>query len=135
MKREKQVYPIILEKDGEFIFVDIPDLEISTQGEDMADAIEMARDAIGMLGIKFQDEKREIPQPSELDSIKIKKGQIKILVDMDFSDYRRRHDQRVVKKNCTIPSWIAYEAEKANINFSATLQEALKEKLNVKKVI
>lgn len=135
MKREKQVYPIILEKDGEFIFVDIPDLEISTQGEDMADAIEMARDAIGMLGIKFQDEKREIPQPSELDSIKIKKGQIKILVDIDFSDYRRRHDQRVVKKNCTIPSWIAYEAEKANINFSATLQEALKEKLNVKKVI
>ena len=38
-----------------------------------------------------------------------------------------------MKKNCTLPSWLCYEAEKANINFSAVLQEALKEKLNISK--
>jgi toxin-antitoxin system, antitoxin component, hicB family len=35
-------------------------------------------------------------------------------------------------KNCTIPSWLNFEAEKAGINFSAILQAALKAELNLK---
>ena len=38
---------------------------------------------------------------------------------------------KVVKKNCTLPSWLCYEAEKANINFSQVLQSALKKELNI----
>jgi post-segregation antitoxin (ccd killing protein) len=38
---------------------------------------------------------------------------------------------RAVKKNCTIPSWLNFEAEKAGVNFSAVLQAALKETLNI----
>ena len=38
---------------------------------------------------------------------------------------------KVVKKNCTLPSWLCYEAEKANINFSQVLQAALKKELNI----
>ena len=34
-------------------------------------------------------------------------------------------------KNCTIPSWLNFEAEKAGINFSATLQAALKAELHL----
>ena len=40
-----------------------------------------------------------------------------------------RHDNRTVKKNCTIPYYLNVEAEKAGINFSRLLQEALKQKL------
>ncbi len=38
---------------------------------------------------------------------------------------------KTVKKNCTIPLWLCIEAEKANINFSKTLQKALKEELGI----
>ncbi len=47
------------------------------------------------------------------------------LVDVDFAEYRKRVDQRAVKKNCTIPYWMSVEADKAGINYSRVLQEAL----------
>ncbi|MDO5095428.1 MAG: type II toxin-antitoxin system HicB family antitoxin [Peptostreptococcaceae bacterium] len=135
MKSKKEVYPIILELGEDFILVEVPDFGISTQGMDMSEAIEMARDAIGLVGIDLLDEGKAIPPPSAFEIIQTMENQIKTLVDIDFTEYRRKNDQRVVKKNCTIPSWIAYEAEKANINFSATLQEALKLELEKRKVI
>ena len=53
------------------------------------------------------------------------------LVDVDFVEYRRRNETRSVKKNCTIPYWLNVEAEKAHINVSRVLQEALMAKLGV----
>ena len=52
------------------------------------------------------------------------------LVDIDFSEYRRKHDNRMVKKNCTIPYYLNVEAEKRGLNFSRLLQEALLSKIN-----
>ena len=52
-------------------------------------------------------------------------------VGIDVSEYRRKNDMRTVKKNCTIPSWLNEMAVERGINFSATLQEALKQKLEL----
>ena len=41
-------------------------------------------------------------------------------------------DITYVRKNITIPSWLNNLAMKENINFSQTMQEALKEKLGLK---
>lgn len=129
----KRVYPVIMEEGNDFVVVYFPNFDSGTQGENIPKAIEMARDAISMLGVTLEDEGRKIPEPSNYDEIKIKKGQIKTFIDVDFDDYRRKNETKTVKKNCTLPSWLCYEAEKANINFSAVLQEALKEKLNISK--
>ena len=51
------------------------------------------------------------------------------MVDVDFTEYRRKHDNRMVKKNCTIPYYLNVEAEKLGINFSKVLQEALMQKI------
>ena len=59
------------------------------------------------------------------------KGTLVTLVDVDFAEYRRQNDLRSVKKNCTIPSWLNAEAERAGVNFSAVLQAALKEELHL----
>lgn len=129
----KQAYPIILmpaEEGGYIVYV--PDFDINTQGEDIADAMYMARDAICMMGCYYQDEKKELPKPSNIASVQSKDGDIKTLVDIDFDAYRKRNDNRAVRKNCTIPSWLNEEAEKAGINFSATLQGALKEQLGIR---
>ena len=132
MKSKKAVYPIVLnrEKDG-WIVVYIPDFDGYTQGKDLADALFMAQDAIEMAGVYLQDENKPIPAPSDIDSIETKTGEIKTLVTADFDAYRRKTETKVIKKTLSLPSWLNFEAEKAGINFSATLQEALKVKLGV----
>ena len=110
----KTAYPIILTQGKDFIVVYVPDFNINTQGKDFANAIEMARDAIGIMGIDMQDENEQLPEPSNISDIKVNNASdIVTLVDVDFSEYRRKNDVRAVKKNCTIPSWLNFEAEKA----------------------
>ncbi len=126
----KTAYPIVLisEKKGYTVF--IPDFNINTEGSNLTEAIEMARDAIGLMGIDMEDDKKALPQASEIKEVSAKySSDIVTLVDVDFAEYRRKNDLKTVKKNCTIPSWLAFEAEKANINFSKVLQAALKKEL------
>ena len=63
----KCAYPIIITPAGKDYVVYVPDLEINTQGKDVADAMEMARDAIGLWGCYEQDQKRptqsHLPNP------------------------------------------------------------------------
>lgn len=128
---KKFIYPVILHpaREGGYT-VDIPDLQIGTQGETVTECIDMARDAIGLWGICQQDEGRAIPEPSTL-SPACADGDIVTLVDIDFDVYRRQNDMRAVKKNCTVPSWLCYLAESAGINFSQVLQDGLKAQLHV----
>lgn len=53
------------------------------------------------------------------------------LVDIDFQEYRRRADNKTVRRNVTLPNWLNQEAEKAHVNVSRVLQEALMMKLGV----
>jgi hypothetical protein len=51
------------------------------------------------------------------------------LVYIDIDRLRADHEEKLVKKTLTIPSWLNKAAEKKNINFSATLKDALLEKI------
>lgn len=86
----------------------MPDMEIYTEGDSFANAIEMARDAIGLAGISMEDNKEELPIPSE-QSIAIKKVRqdteiidfsegILTYVDVDFSEYRKKIDTKTVRR-------------------------------------
>jgi post-segregation antitoxin (ccd killing protein) len=52
-------------------------------------------------------------------------------VDIDFSEYRRAVDLKTVRRNVSLPSWLNAEAEKAGLNVSAVLQNALKQELRL----
>lgn len=127
----KAAYPIVLTPDKNGFVVYVPDFDINTEGTTLAEAIEMARDAIGIVGISFEDDKRNLPIPSKLKDIQAEENELVSLVDIDFVDYRRKNTNRFVRKNCSLPSWLNDEAEAEHINFSAVLQEALKQKLNI----
>lgn len=139
----REVYPVIftpLNDEKNTVLIEVPDLQILTEGFGMADAVEMARDAIGLKGICYEDEKREIPQPSLMSDIDVSKGTFAgdgagcvSLVDIDFAEYRRRVDNKTVRRNVTLPNWLNQEAEKAHLNVSRVLQEALMTKLGVSK--
>ena len=127
----KNAYPIVLTQGEKRVIVFVPDFSINTEGTDVADAIEMARDAIGLVGIDMEDDGEKLPNPSPMQTVQKAYPGIVTLVDVDFTEYRRRNDLRSVKKNCTIPSWLNVEAEKAGINFSAILKAALKKELRL----
>ena len=132
----KTVYPIIIypKSSGEAThYVEIPDIDRGTQGENLADCMDMARDALSLWAITEMDEGRTVPKPSELSSLDVPVGAVATLIDVDFDEYRRRLANRAVRKNCTIPAWLNEAAEKQGVNFSAILQRALMEQLGIKR--
>lgn len=127
---QRVAYPIFVKKTKDnWYAVTIPDFGDHTQGEDLADALFMARDAIGLRGICLQDEGAIIPAPNSIE-YKAKKDEEEYWVDVSFAEYRAEHDTRSVRKNVTIPYYINQKAEKMGINFSRVLQEALLERIN-----
>ncbi len=136
----KAAYPTILTRDKDIVLVEVPDLGILTEGKSVADAIYMARDAIGLAGVTLQDKKQDVPKPSALEDIDIASGTfadvgggILTLVDIDFDAYRRKLDRKMVRRNVTLPEWLNEAADEANLNVSGVLQEALKDKLGFAK--
>lgn len=121
----KAAYPIVISKEKDGYFVSIPDFDINTQGESIVDSIEMARDAIGLVGITLEDEGKSLPKAGTADLKKEKEEDIITYVDVDFVEYRKKHDNKAVKKNCSLPYWLCSKAEKEGINFSKVLQDAL----------
>lgn len=126
----KNLYAIVLTPEQNGYTVYCPALNINTEGESLEDAIDMARDAIGLAGISMQDLGQKIPD-SSIEAPQVKGDEIVTLVDIDFAEYRRANDLRSVKKNCTLPAWLNYKAEQAGINFSAVLQKGLKAELSI----
>jgi len=126
----KFAYPIVLKRDGKFFFTSVPDCEISTQGDDVVHAIEMARDAIALWCLDRLEDELELPVPSELASIATEDGDILTLVDIDIEAYKRRYETRTIRRNITLPNWLNEEVNKSGINVSAFIQNALKEELN-----
>lgn len=125
----KDAYPIIINKKTYVIYV--PDFDIHTQGTDIENCIEMAREAIGLTGISLEDIGKTIPKPSyELPNAE--KNELVTFVDVDFEYYRKLEDNRMVKRNCTIPNYLNVMGEKAGFNFSEILRTALIERLNLR---
>ena len=127
----KAAYPIVLTPTQKGYVVYFPDFDANTQGKDVADAIYMARDAIGLLGIDMEDDGKPLPRPSALADVPHEANETVTLVDVDFTAYRRQNDMRSVRRNCTLPAWLDAEAAKAKINVSAVLQNALKQELHI----
>ena len=127
----KNSYPIVLTPGVDGYSVYIPDFDTGTQGEDLTEAIEMARDAIGLMGIDMEDDRKALPVPSDISEVRKSDADIVTLVDVDFTEYRLKNDMCAVRKNCTLPSWLNYRAEAAGINFSQVLQNALMKELHL----
>jgi predicted RNase H-like HicB family nuclease len=124
----KYVYPAVLFPDGNKIGVRVPDLPgCYTFGDDMADALLMAKDAVEMW--LWDSENKDEVVPTASARLPVKKGETFALIAADTDEYRRVNDVRAVKKTLSIPSWLNYQAEKANAPFSQILQQGLKEYL------
>ena len=113
--------------------VSFPDLQgCYTCGDDMTDAIYMAQDVLNLTLYDMEQDKKVIPIASRPNDIKTTGEQFTSVIVVDTDTYRRFYENKSVKKTLTIPMWLNERAEKANINFSGILQEALKSHLHIR---
>lgn len=89
----KYTYPIVMSKSKDGYFVSIPDFNIATQGNDFDEAIFMARDAIGIMGITLEDDGEELPKPNSSIMTKEKEEDIISQVEVDFEEYRKKYER------------------------------------------
>lgn len=129
MKNQLTVFPAIFTFDGKYYNVDFVDLKgCSTFGDSIQNAYFMAQDAMGL----YLDDLTNFPKPTlDFSTINLQENQFISFVSIDMEEYRKKFNNKSIKKTLTIPEWLNYLSEKNNINFSQVLQEALKEKLGI----
>lgn len=125
-------------------FVTFPDFEHSaTQGEDMADAMAMASDWLGINLADYIENGREIPTPTPINALSLafnnpfqddedidlvydpSKSFISMVM-VDVAEYLG--SQEPVKKTLTIPRWADTLGRDLGLNFSQTLTDAIADK-------
>lgn len=129
----KYVYPAIFSpsEDGGFD-VSFPDVSgCYTEGATLAEAVEQAKDALCLMLYDMEERGETLPVPTNAKDVVSEKNDIVSLVACDTLEYRKFFDKKAVKKTLTIPNWLNVMAERADINFSAILQEALIDKLQL----
>lgn len=127
-------YPAIFHKAEEGGFwISFPDLpECFTEGDDMAQAYEMAVNALGLALTSREAEKEPIPEPTSPSDITVEKDSFLVVIEFDMLTYKKKNNSRAVKKTLSIPEWLNEEATAIGVNFSQVLQEALLQKLQAK---
>lgn len=126
------LYYAIFDPEGTQYNVSFPDLDGAfTFGDNMHDALYMAKDLLEGWLINAQDEGEEFPKPSDPDSVHLEANQLLIPIEANLDLARAKFEAQLVKKTLTIPKYLNMVAEENGINFSQTLTEALKEKLRV----
>lgn len=126
----KFIYPAIFTPSNEGGYtVYVPDLNINTQGASLAEAIDMARDAISIVCVDLQDDGKDLPDPSR--HVDSNAEDLVSFVDVDLDAYRRALERRTVRRNVSLPAWLDTAAKEADVNVSAILVKALKSELNL----
>ena len=129
----KYAYTAVFTKEESGLFsVNFPDLQgCYTSGNDMADAVYMAQDVLSLALYDLEQDKKPIPKASSPQDIIVEGEQFTSVIAIDTETYRRYIEKKSIKKTLTIPMWLNEQAERANVNFSQTLQKALKSELHI----
>ncbi|AVP64126.1 HicB family protein [Clostridium botulinum] len=133
MYKENYIFPAIITKLAENDYnISFPNFEhIISYGENLENAYIMAEDALALEIFDLWDDKEEIPDPVDMNSLTLENDQTLILVKLNLKDILKKYDDKAVKKTLTIPSWLNKIAEENKVNFSQILKTGLMEHLNI----
>ena len=100
-----------------------------TSGATLEEAYEMIEDAANFWACDIETDGRAMPNQTPYQDVPSEPGDMVQLVRVDTETYRRLNDNRAVRKNVSIPAWMAAQVERRGINCSQVLQEALRQVL------
>lgn len=131
--KDTYIYPAIFDYAEDGISIEFPDLPGCLPcADNVEEAVKNAREALMLHLYGMEEDGDEIPDATPVNMIKCEKNQAIMLVDVFMPPFREKQKTRYVKKTLSIPAWLNAEAEHCGINFSAVLQEALKERLHTR---
>ena len=117
-------------ENGNGYYCRVPDLPgCITSGRSLEDAIDQIADAVSIWLVANEDEGLPIPPATPQDLLPHEDGMIFSVIRVDTLAYRAQIDTRAVRKNVSLPAWLANLADKRGINCSQVLQEGLLAKL------
>lgn len=112
--------------------VTFPDLPgCITEGDNLDDALRMAKEALELHLWGMEEDNDEIPNPTAPEQIEVAKGKFVVPIEAYMPPVRDELNNKAVKKTLTIPYWLNKAAEEKGVNFSQTLQFALKKELGI----
>lgn len=118
-------------EDGSKIHARIPDLPgCITTGHDLQDAIDQITDAASGWLVVAEDEGLPIPTATAQAAIARDEQDEVSMIRVDTIAYRAMTDTRSVRKNVSLPAWMANLAEKHGINCSQVLQDGLRKQFS-----
>lgn len=133
-KQDKYIYPAVFTyEDGYEIAVTFPDLPgCATSGKDDAEALEMAKDALGGHLWCMENDQDEIPIPTRFQDVALENNERAVLVEVYMPVVRLSQENKAVNRTVTLPAWLNAAALANKVNFSQLLQAALIEKLGIR---
>jgi len=132
-KQDKFIYPVVFTyEDGYEIAVTFPDLPgCASSGADEAEALEMAKDALGGHLWCLEKDGDEIPIPSRLCDVKLEANERAALIEVYMPSIRLSQENRSVNRTVTLPAWLNAAATERGVNFSQALQSTLMNELGI----
>ncbi|MEI8096461.1 MAG: type II toxin-antitoxin system HicB family antitoxin [Spirochaetales bacterium] len=127
------LYPAYFHRDEAGLYgIEFPDLPgCFSAGDDLEDALSMAREALSLHLYGLLDDGDLPPAATDPERVPQKEGAFVVPIEGRPEMVRDAIRNRSVKKTLTIPNWLNEEAERNHVNFSQVLQEALKARMGV----
>ena len=135
------VYPAVFykNKDDQGYTVVFPDFDNgATEGRDLLESYEMASDYVGSWLYEYYIDNKVFPDATDIkniiiedDDYSIKEDSFVTLIGLNMTEYVKKSENRTVRRNVSIPSYLNELAKNKNINVSQLLQDALKQELNL----
>lgn len=117
-------------EDGRKYYARVPDVPgCVTTGCSLDDAIAQITDALSGCLVVAEDEGLAIASPTPQAALPHDRKDLCTLVRVDTIAYRAKTDTRSVRKNVSLPAWMAKLADQRGINCSKVLQDALRQQL------
>lgn len=114
------------------VYARVPDLPgCITTGNSLQDAILQITDAASGWLVVAEDNTMPIPPATPQADIERAPADILSVICVDTLAYRARTDTRSVRKNVSLPAWLARLADVRGVNCSQVLQEALISRFDV----
>ncbi|MEG0496117.1 MAG: type II toxin-antitoxin system HicB family antitoxin [Eubacterium sp.] len=116
------------------ISIEFPDLPGCLPCADTTEeAFKHAREAMGLHLWGMEQDHENVPEPTPLEEIKLKKSDVPALIEVFMPPLRERMNKRFVKKTLSLPAWLAAKGDEDGVNFSKIFQNALMDYLDAHK--
>lgn len=105
----------------------IPDVPgCVTTGRDLPETLDNIQDALAGCLCMLEDEHQPLPTPRPPEAFEDEPGVVHALISVDTLKYRMETDTHAVRKNVSLPAWMATLADQRGVNCSQVLQDALR---------